>query len=332
MTGYISSYISALNLTRITNFLKNEGSYYFSLVSGKPRVSGLPWSISIEPTTSCNLRCPECPSGLRQFTRPTGNLSLETFIQFLDPLSKHLIYLTLYFQGEPTLNREFIEMVKYARTKRIFVATSTNGHFLDDDNARQLVESGLDRLIISLDGLDQETYEKYRVGGNITKVLSGIQNIIRWKEELHSRKPFVELQFLVLKTNEHQLTGLKAFSREMNVDKLTLKSAQLYHPESSQFLTNLEEKSRYKPDETGKPVIKGKLPNRCHRLWHAAVITWDGKVLPCCFDKDASHAMGDLNEYSFSEIWQQPPYKDFRRNIFSCRKTIEICRNCNEGL
>jgi radical SAM protein with 4Fe4S-binding SPASM domain len=321
---------AALTFNRGMNLLKNEFSYYMSLLRKSPVMEGLPWAISIEPTTSCNLRCPECPSGLRSFTRPTGNMSLELFKNTIDQLSPHLIYLTLYFQGEPLLNRHFIEMVKYAKLNRIYVATSTNGHFLDDVSAKAIVESGLDRLIISLDGIDQSTYEKYRVGGNLSTVHQGISNLIKWKKELRVKQPIIELQFLVLGTNEHQIPEIKRYARSLKVDKFSLKSAQLYNKEDNPFLTTKKAYSRYEITTEGKLELKSRLPDHCYRMWHSPVITWDGKVLPCCFDKDASHILGDLAESSFEKIWKSSKYSGYRKKIFSERNKIDICRNCNE--
>src|SRR5205085_9820154 len=131
----------------------------------KPVHRGMPISIGIEPTTSCNLRCPECPSGLRSFTRPTGMLDESLFKKVIDELRDTHTYLTFYFQGEPYLHPDFLSLVRYAADRKIFTSTSTNAHYLNDANARATIESGLDRLIISIDGTTQETYESYRVGG-----------------------------------------------------------------------------------------------------------------------------------------------------------------------
>jgi len=259
-------------------------------------------------------------------------MPIDSYREIVDQLSPHLVYLTLYFQGEPMLNRNFIEMVTYAKQKRIFVATSTNGHFLDDSSARKIVESGLDRLIISLDGIDQSTYEKYRVGGKLDTVLTGIANIMKWKKELHSSRPFVELQFLVLGTNEHQIQDIQRFANSILADKLSFKSAQLYNFGDNPFITSKPAFSRYEKSSEGKLKIRNSLPNRCHRMWHSSVITWDGKILPCCFDKDAGHVLGDLAAESFATTWRGPGYKEFRKGIFKSRKEINICSNCTEGL
>src|SRR6185436_14583683 len=191
--------LSKLTPRRAWNGIKVLGSYYISKWTKKAIQWGYPISISFEPTTSCNLRCPECPSGLRAFTRPTGMLQQNFFKDTIDQMYKDLWYLVFYFQGEPYLNPDFLDMVKYASGKKIYTATSTNAHYLTDANAQRTIESGLDRLIISIDGTTQEVYEQYRVGGRLDKVLEGAKNIIRWKKELKSKTPFVVFQFLVVK-------------------------------------------------------------------------------------------------------------------------------------
>src|SRR5437868_11268640 len=172
--------LSKLTIKRLWNGVKVLSSYYLSKWTKKPIQWGLPVAISFEPTTSCNLRCPECPSGLRAFTRPTGMLKKDFFSETIDQLSRELLYLVFYFQGEPFLNPDFLDMVRYASSKKIYTATSTNAHYLNDDNARRTVESGLDRLIISIDGTTQQVYEQYRVGGSLEKVMEGTRNIRTW--------------------------------------------------------------------------------------------------------------------------------------------------------
>ena len=193
-------------------------SYQLSRWTRRSIQWGMPISISFEPTTSCNLRCPECPSGLRAFTRPTGMLRKDFFRETIDQLSKDLSYLVFYFQGEPFLNPEFLNMVQYAASKKIYTATSTNAHYLTDAVAKRTVESGLDRLIISIDGTTQETYQQYRVGGRLDKVLQGTANIVKWKKELRSTTPFIIFQFLVVRHNEHQIAAVKQLAKEMGVD------------------------------------------------------------------------------------------------------------------
>jgi MoaA/NifB/PqqE/SkfB family radical SAM enzyme len=132
-------------------------------------------------------------------------LKQDFFRTQVDDLYRDIFYMIFYFQGEPYLNPEFLQMVQYAASKGLYTATSTNGHYLTEDNARKTVESGLDRIIISIDGTTQAVYEQYRVGGQLEKVLSGAQRIIRWKRELKSKKPFVIFQFLVVRLGWYNL-------------------------------------------------------------------------------------------------------------------------------
>ena len=325
--------VSKLTLRRLWNGGKVLSSYYLSKWTGKPFQWGYPVSISFEPTTSCNLRCPECPSGLRAFTRPTGMLQRDFFRDTIDQLSAELLYLVFYFQGEPYLNPSFLDMVQYASGRGIYTATSTNAHYLTDQQAKKTVESGLDRLIISIDGATQEIYEQYRIGGRLEKVLEGARNIMKWKKELKSATPFVFFQFLVVRPNEHQMDDIKKLAKEVGVDEVRFKTAQVYDYEKdpNQLIPVKEKYSRYRKNDKGGYEFKNSLKNHCWRLWHATVISWDGLVVPCCFDKDAQHQLGDLKDKPFKEIWNNERYMNFRRQVLQSRKNIDICSNCSEG-
>ena len=324
--------LSKLTFPRFWNGCKVLASFYFSKWTGRAIQWGRPIAISVEPTTSCNLRCPECPSGLRAFTRPTGMLQKNFFKDTIDQLERQLFYLTFYFQGEPYLNPGFLEMVNYASSRKIYTTTSTNAHYLNDENAKKTIESGLDRLIISIDGTTQEVYQQYRVGGNLSKVLDGAKNIVKWKKELKSKRPFVIFQFLVVKPNEHQLEEVKEIAEEIGVDAVWFKTAQVYDYENDphQLIPTNQKYSRYNK-VNGQTQLKNSMSNHCWRLWHAPVITWDGMVVPCCFDKDAQHQLGDLKQKSFKEIWNDETYVNFRKQLSKGRKNIDICANCTEG-
>jgi len=328
------NFISKVTPRRLWNAGKVFLSFYASRITRRPVQWGLPVSISVEPTTSCNLRCPECPSGLRAFTRPTGMMESSFFRRTVDDLSRDILYLIFYFQGEPYLNRDFLDMVRYASSKGLYTATSTNAHYLTDEVARQTVESGLDRLIISIDGTTQDVYQQYRVGGNLNKVIEGARNIVKWKKALNSRTPFVFFQFLVVQPNEHQIDAIKALATSVGVDEVRFKTAQVYDYENdpNRLIPANEKYSRYKRNAKGEYENKNRLANHCWKLWQANVITWDGLVVPCCFDKDANHRMGDLKEQRFRDIWQNENYRRFRADLMRGRKNIDICSNCSEGV
>jgi radical SAM protein with 4Fe4S-binding SPASM domain len=321
-----------LTLRKLWNGAKVMCSYYLSRI-GKTAIHwGMPISISIEPTTSCNLRCPECPSGLRSFSRPTGMLEETFFRKTINEVHKDLVYLTFYFQGEPYLNPNFLDMVRYAHSKNIFTSTSTNAHYLGDEEAKATILSGLDRLIISLDGTTQETYSSYRVGGNLSKVIEGTKCLVKWKKALNSSTPILIFQFLVVKPNEHQIEDVKKLAEELEVDEVKLKTAQVYdYKNGNDLIPKNNYYSRYKKKPDGTWSIKNDMENHCWKLWQSPVVTWDGIVVPCCFDKDARHRMGDLKKETFRELWSGKAYQQFRSSVLRSRSEIDICTNCSEG-
>jgi radical SAM protein with 4Fe4S-binding SPASM domain len=325
-------FLSKLTIPKLANIAAIWSSYQLTKWLKRPIQWGTPMTISVEPTTACNLRCPECPSGLRAFTRDTGNMKADFFRQVIDHLHHRLTWLIFYFQGEPYINPKFLDMVSYAHQKGIYTITSTNGHFLHPENARKTVASGLDRILISIDGATQEVYEQYRKEGELNTVLEGARNLVKAKKEANSSTPHIVFQMLVVKPNEHQIDEVKRLAKAIGVDEVKLKTAQVYDYEhGNELIPTLDKYSRYKKEASGKWRVKNKLLNHCWKLWHACVITWDGMVVPCCFDKDATHRLGDLRNNSFAEIWKGMAYQQFRNQLLQGRDQIEICTNCTEG-
>lgn len=325
--------VRSLTISRLTNISKLFISYILSKYLRKNFHHGKPFSLSIEPTTSCNLGCLECPSGQKKFSRPTGKMNLEMLEDIIQQSRKNLWYVTLYFQGEPLLNTNLPEMISRLKREKIIVGTSTNAHFLTRAISKKIIQSKLDRLIISLDGTKPETYAKYRIGGNYNLVIENIKHFLQERKLQKTTYPFVELQFIVFKHNEHQINEIKLLGKELGVDKVSIKTAQIYDYEMGNPLIPTEGKySRYKKGQEGTFVIKSKLPNSCKRMWSSAVVTWDGKVVPCCFDKDASYQFGNLRENSFDKIWKSKDYNSFRNRILDNRSSIDICKNCTEGI
>jgi radical SAM protein with 4Fe4S-binding SPASM domain len=322
---------------RFINLLSIVSGFLVSRITGRVIHWGFPAAISIETNNTCNLHCPECPAGTNRLTRERGSMDLRLYRSVIAQLSPHLHYLTLYFQGEPYLHSQLFEFIRFAKSKGIFVATSTNGHFFDSETVSRTLDSGLDRLIISLDGNDQESYASYRIGGDFGKVISGIRLLTKEKRKRRLNKPKIVLQCLVLKTNEDRLGEISKMAGELGADKVEFKTAQFINYENGNPLMPDNPKySRYARQPahrfTRSPAHqftpKNRMPDSCFRMWSSCVITWDGKVVPCCFDKDAGHVMGDLAESSFAEIWMGGRYREFRRMILNNRKSIPMCTNC----
>lgn len=322
------------NATKYLSFGKiiNLSKLYFSYLSSKKKSNfhhkTLPYFISVEPYNFCQLKCPECPVSQRELTDKMY-IDEKIYQKIVDELKETLLHIIFYFQGEPLLNKNLAKLINYAHKAKIFTSTSTNAQLLNSDKAREIVLSGLDKLIISIDGSTQEVYEKYRIGGKLDKAIQGVENIVAWKNELKSITPFVEIQFIVFKTNEHQMRDMKMLAKSLHADRLVFKTAQLYNFENGhELLTSIDKYARYKMDNDGKYHIKNTLENRCLRLWSGAVVNAKGDLIPCCFDKNSEHAFSNIENQSFSSIWHNKKASDFRESILENRKQYEMCRNC----
>jgi radical SAM protein with 4Fe4S-binding SPASM domain len=328
----ILNIFSHLNLSRSWNLVLLRISFYYGKIVKRPIHFGQPFTLSIEPTTACNLACPECPSGLKQFTRPTGKLNLELHEKMLQQVHKSVFYINYYFQGEPFLNPKFLSFIRQAKQYNIYTATSTNAHFIDQKKAEEIVQSGLDRLIISIDGLTQETYQNYRVNGKLEKVIAASNFLIKAKKKAKSNTPFLIFQFLAVAPNEHEIPEIYQLGKSLGIDEVRIKTAQLYDYQNGNPLMPKNEKyARYKQQKDGSYKLKYKTGNHCWRMWSGSVLTWDGKVVPCCFDKDAQHILGSLETANFQEIWGNTNYQAMRGTILTKRNEIDICKNCSEG-
>ncbi|PIP53699.1 MAG: radical SAM protein [Bacteroidetes bacterium CG23_combo_of_CG06-09_8_20_14_all_32_9] len=301
-------------------------SYFFSIVFKIPKVWSAPFSVSIEPTTKCNLYCAECITGTRRLTRPQGAINPDFFRKIIDEIYKKTFYLNLYLQGEPFLHPHLLEMATFAVKKKMFVCISTNGHFLDDEICLSIVKSGIQKIIISVDGASEENYKKYRRGGDFMKVKKGIKTLSTAKKKFNSKYPELVMQMLVNKYNEREIPIVKQLMVEMGADRLELKSMQIYNDYS--FLPASPKYRRYIKDKQGKISIKNKLHNRCFRLWSNEVVTWDQKLIPCCYDKNAEHEIENIQQFPFIELWKSNEFQIFRSSVLKNRKSIEICRNC----
>jgi radical SAM protein with 4Fe4S-binding SPASM domain len=310
------------------NLFRAVYSFLVSSLTGKVTGRWMPVFAGVELTNHCNLNCPECITGSGKMTRPKGNMSAELFEKIIQQAGPYLYNMNLFFQGEPMMNPEFFLFLQKSAGYNTIV--STNGQFLTVEKAEKLAASGLRKLIVSLDGMDEPAYILYRQNGDFQKVVEGIKNVASAIKR--SGSPLkLEIQFLVNRHNESQIAAARKFASEVNA-KLRLKSMQVLDEErAGKWLPSQESFRRYR-GENGSFTIKSRLSNRCLRLWLNPVITWDGKVIPCCFDKNADHILGDLNTQSFSEIWHGKKALQFRQSLFDNRSSIEICRNCTTGL
>lgn len=326
------NYLKYFTFGRLLNALKVIVSFQISKIVRKPVVWGKPLTFSVEPTNFCNLECPECPSGLGALTRPLGLLKFENFKKVIDQIYGHCFYIQLFFQGEPYINKELPEMIKYAQSKKIYVSISTNGLLINEKKVDTVLENAPDKLIFSIDGLDEKSYQNYRVGGTFKDANTALRLFIQKRNEKKLKKPFVEFQFIVMKQNEDWIEKVFSYGKEVGVDNVVLKTMQVSSYENAlHFLPENEEYRRY-IFKNGKLKMKGDVKNHCFALWRTSVVTWDGKIVPCCFDKDAKYELGLLNGNTFDEIWKNKKYYNFRKSVLKNRNGIDMCTNCTEGL
>jgi radical SAM protein with 4Fe4S-binding SPASM domain len=284
-------------------------------------------------------------------------MPLSTFKKIIDETGKYLISIDLFNWGEPLLNKDIYEMIAYAHGRNIVTSVSTNFQHFSEEHAEKLISSGLDILILSIDGASQESYEKYRVGGDFRKIIENISLLVNKKKERGSRHPYICWQFLVMKHNEHEVEAARRMARELGIDHITIDHAYLpvatreeavkwlpgdsrYHrynvedlertwkkAETRQDLVQTDDRPDDK-DKRGKKELKRKV--NCSWLWTQTTINWDGGVSPCCAIYDPAEDFGSISDTSLISIWNNKKYRESRR--FSSKgeagETLTVCMKC----
>ncbi len=314
---------------RLQNAIGSYLNYRLSLIRKRTVLKYFPPALMLEPTNICNLKCPLCPSGNGTLRRPKGYMPLSRYQNILEQIHTKIGMLILWNQGEPFLNRDFYEMIELASQKGIYTMTSTNAS-LSLDHER-IVEGGLNKIIVSMDGISSSTYNSYRVNGNYELVLTNLEQLVKTKLKKRCRTPYIVWQFIIMGHNEHEIGAVKRLASELGVDKLEFKTAQIYEDKDMLFLPQDAKYSRYNRTG-GKFELKTKLLNRCRRLWTQPVINWDGEMSICCYDKDVSVPIGNIDSKSFADLWFGAEMTNMRKAVLTNRKAFEICRNCGEGI
>jgi radical SAM protein with 4Fe4S-binding SPASM domain len=323
-------YLKSLTFIRILNLLKLLSGFFLSRIAGKPLFIAHPFALSVEPSGHCQLKCPECPTGAAALSRKKGNMDIELFNRIINETRKYVTYLNLYFQGEPLLHPQIKDFIQKAADNLIYTTLSTNAQLLDEQTCKTVTESGLSRIVISLDGFSQEVYETYRRGGNVQNVKNGILSLTKARKEANSPTPIIIVQILAFNHNKHEIPTIRQWCKEAGVDKLKIKTAQI-NEFGDGTVTPAKEKSRYQISYGKERTIPGRAYNHCWRQWSSAVITWDGLMVPCCYDKNAEHTFGNVSINTLDDNLKNQVSQDFKQTILYDRNKIEICRNCPEG-
>ncbi|PWD99683.1 radical SAM/SPASM domain-containing protein [Marinilabilia rubra] len=323
-------YSRTFTFRRLFNLLKLGCGFSLSRIHKKPVCIGRPYALSMEPSGNCQLKCPECPTGAAILSRSKGLLGIPVFEKTINETADYLIHLNLYFQGEPLMHPKLSELVKIANNAKIYTVISTNGLLLGKRTCKKLIEAGLSQITVSLDGYSQPVYETYRKGGHVEDVKKGILNLIEARSNSEQRNPLIVVQSLAFEHNIPEIPEIKNWCKQAGVDKLEIKSVQI-NDFGDGSVKPWEGNSRYEKDRDGSTVLKGKSYNHCWRHWSSAVISWNGDVAPCCYDKDIEYNMGNTSTIDFNKIWKHQNYNNFRHRILYQRAKIKMCQNCPEG-
>jgi len=289
----------------------------------------------MEPSASCNLDCPGCPTTAG---RGGGVMHLEDFIHVIDQ-TPWLRFLNLWHRGEPLVAPNFPDMVAEASRRGIWTQTYTNGLLLSKNNlAERIVTAGLNRITIGVDGPDEETYSRIRLGGSLADVEAGVQALLEARKKQRSSKPKIIAECLVSRQSPEQFQAVREMALAWGCDKFlfkTYKVSDIDEPNDTvKLLPDDTELWRYK--RVNGCLVMKRTRDNCRRLAYSAVIGWNGEVLPCCFSTNDLHSFGNAFQQPFREIWEiwrGKTIREFQHVVNNgSRDKIPMCRNCTEGL
>ena len=314
---------------KIANLLLVEAEYRLR----RTQVRGRPYIIIVDPLNVCNLRCPLCPTGTDDLGRKGQKMSWEVFQKTIDEMAPYAYEVNLHNWGESLLHPNIFEMIAYVASKNIATNMSTNFNLVTDKKIDQLINSGLEYLILSIDGISSETYDKYRVRGNLDKVLANVKKLIQRRRELHSSTPYLEWQFIVFKHNAHEVEAARELAMSMGVDRFRIIPPGLpftaKDPEQLRrewFVPKTNDKQQEEEPETFREEISGP----CFYLYRSFTTNPDGGTAPCCIVYGKDNDFGDIKTQNFHDIWNNEKYLSARSQYRDNGKvtTPTICDGC----
>lgn len=295
-------------------------------------VPAYPYLMQIEPTNRCNLACPMCPCGTGELGREPRDMALGEFQSLLDDMGRYLLLLVLWSWGEPFMNRALPQMIRCASEQGIRTVTSTNCHFLkDEDFVAEIMTAGLSTLIVAVDSVDLQNYAAYRKRGNVDRVAAGVQRLVELKRKTGAATR-INLRMVVMRQNEHEIDRVREFARSLGADLFSVKTANPsygnnYHDAEMVPQNPALRRYAYRPG-----TFERMLSDRaCRRVWTMSNVHSDGSVVPCCRDYDGSMTLGNILDQPFSEIWMSDAYRELRKAVYYGKATLEKCKSCDES-
>jgi len=301
----------------------------------------MPKLITLEPTNHCNLKCPLCPTGEGDASVAYGLFKLDKYKKVVDVFSKWAQTVQLFSWGEPLLNKSFIEMIRYASQNphKIRSITSVNLNVITDEQIKGLLTSNLDALHVSIDGITQGVYEKYRVGGNLEVVFDNLRKLLAAKK-IYKSNTKIQWDFIVMKQNEHQVEEAKKIANDLEViiniscarthlKEDTLNPVDKMIDKYGEWLPDEPKYNSYNMDtKTRKKSLKF-----CKSPWKEVMVNWNGDVFPCsCIHTEEKDRMGNIFEQDFEEIWNGEKYIAARKELLGQPNDLKtICRTCKKN-
>jgi len=300
-----------LTFKKVLNYIKNM----YSAILRKPYVNSYPIHIRVDPANSCQLKCPLCPIGQGLPSRAKGMMRFDDYKKIINQLGDYIISLSIFSWGEPLLNKDVFKMIKYAAGRKIFIDMSSNFSYFNEYMAESLIESQLSHLIVSMDGATQETYETYRMGGKLDKLINNVKLLVKKKEEMKSSLPFITIRFLVMAHNEHEIPEIKRIGKELGVNRVEIAPVMVNIKDDAEVKRWLPKNESLSMYDYKKRVKKQKLVF-CRSLWQSPSINTDGSLAPCCYLYHESNDFGNIFKEDFDAIWNNEYYQA-SRNLFN---------------
>jgi pyruvate-formate lyase-activating enzyme len=309
-----------------------------AFVRGDPDSDSLPYSLFIEASNGCNLQCPLCPTGAGTLKRPAQNMDVGEYRALIDKVADDIFEVHFAFFGEPLFNPHLSSMVRIAHDRGLTTRLMTNGTLVSPRRARSLIHAGLDRVTISFDGLDQHTYEQYRVGGQFHRVLQALRAFRSAREEAGSEGPWLEAQVLAMRHTEsilgHAESELLSYGAdEVKIKATSLELVQIDADRAWELLPVDEGLRYYDRGEEGQPVMRHASAadtfSACPAMYlEPGVVMSSGHTALCCRDPDGEHGYGAAFTEGFAAAWNGEALRRLRERFGDPAQRPDICRDC----